>query len=472
MDFLKEKVLPVLASAPLCDHCIGRQFGNLLTGLTNKERGEALKTVTAAYLSWLRKNKDEILLDPSHIERETDALINLSSTGYLPANHELTKLGLELPEKRTCRLCNGVFTSEFFDEVIESAVNQIKESKIEFATFLVGSLIPGSLAENEEEFKARHGLAHGEMMKAELNREIGKALLERPEFSSKSVEFQIPDIIFLVDVEQRKVHPKLNPLFIYGRYQKLERGIPQSRWDCKHCRGKGCEECSFTGKRYPISVEEITAEPAIEMTEGTTAKFHGSGREDIDARMLGKGRPFVLEVVEPKKRFIDLKVLEKKINESTAVKVILEGFATREIVRMIKVHDPGITKKYHALVQLDKPASEITRSFEEIQESLIQSVIHQRTPLRVSHRRADLVRKRRLMTMTITPVIGDDHKLEMNIHCEGGLYVKELISGDEGRTVPSFSELAGTAARIIELDVVEVDEKIDHELLNHVEKPA
>ena len=39
--------------------------------------------------------------------------------------------------------------------------------------------------------------------------------------------------------------------------------------------------------------------------------------------------------------------------------------------------------------------------------------------------------------------------------------MKELISGDDNRTIPSFSELAGTEAVIVELDVVDVDERFD-----------
>jgi len=29
--------------------------------------------------------------------------------------------------------------------------------------------------------------------------------------------------------------------------------------------------------------------------------LHASGREDVDVRMLGKGRPFILEIVSPKR---------------------------------------------------------------------------------------------------------------------------------------------------------------------------
>ena len=50
----------------------------------------------------------------------------------------------------------------------------------------------------------------------------------------------------------------------------------------------------------------------------------------------------------------------------------------------------------------------------------------------------------------------DDYAM-IEVHCEGGLYVKELISSDEGRTIPSLTGLLGSQAFVTELDVVGVD---------------
>jgi tRNA pseudouridine synthase 10 len=44
----------------------------------------------------------------------------------------------------------------------------------------------------------------------------------------------------------------------------------------------------------------------------------------------------------------------------------------------------------------------------------------------------------------------------MIIKTEGGLYIKELISSDEGRSNPSVTEVLGTQAICAELDVIEV----------------
>jgi tRNA pseudouridine synthase 10 len=45
----------------------------------------------------------------------------------------------------------------------------------------------------------------------------------------------------------------------------------------------------------------------------------------------------------------------------------------------------------------------------------------------------------------------------MIVECEGGLYIKELISGDEGRSKPSVSEVLGINALCEQLDVLQVN---------------
>jgi len=50
----------------------------------------------------------------------------------------------------------------------------------------------------------------------------------------------------------------------------------------------------------------------------------------------------------------------------------------------------------------------------------------------------------------------DETHAEIDFHGDGGLYIKELVSGDEDRTNPSLSGQLGVAALVIDLDVLEV----------------
>ena len=82
--------------------------------------------------------------------------------------------------------------------------------------------------------------------------------------------------------------------------------------------------------------------------------FHASGREDIDARMLGTGRPFVVEVSKPKKRSVDLKQIEKPVNAEAVGKVEVSElhFTSKDDVRHLKKGE-GAQKEYRLLAEFE-----------------------------------------------------------------------------------------------------------------------
>lgn len=49
-------------------------------------------------------------------------------------------------------------------------------------------------------------------------------------------------------------------------------------------------------KLYPTSIQEEIANDILPHFKCNNYKFSTGGREDIDVRMLGNGRPFVLEI--------------------------------------------------------------------------------------------------------------------------------------------------------------------------------
>ena len=87
-----------------------------------------------------------------------------------------------------------------------------------------------------------------------------------------------------------------------------------------------------------------------------------------------------------------------------------------------------------------------------IEEKLTNAVIRQQTPLRVLHRRVDRIREKHIYKARIKRLAPDS--VEMRIRCQGGLYIKELITGDEGRTKPCVAEIINARAEPLELDVL------------------
>ena len=63
---------------------------------------------------------------------------------------------------------------------------------------------------------------------------------------------------------------------------------------------------------------------------------------------------------------------------------------------------------------------------------------------------------RRRTVHDVSAVQVDERTYELTLVVDGGLYVKELIHGDNGRTTPSFRDLLGVEPEKIELTVLGV----------------
>jgi tRNA pseudouridine synthase 10 len=435
-----EKAYELLEKHPLCEHCLGRQFAALARGVENNERGQALKLSLTMQASALSLSGDK---------NASKCLKVLAVNGFsIEAKEALRQSRKRLPkaEAKTCFLCDNKFQS--VDILVQKALKQA--AYYEYTTFLVGIELPVKVEEREDEFKAALNVAYGESLRHEFGRVLGKRIEKQ---TGKTVEFRKPDLAIVVNPFKETVALQVNPLFVAGRYRKLVRDLPQSKWFCSSCRGRGCEKCGGTGKLYPESVEEIVSKPLVEAAEGEKSAFHASGREDIDARMLGTGRPFVVEISKPKKRSIDLTRILEAINATGSGKVQVSRlrFTNRDVVRRLKKAESA-QKEYRVLVEFERDVS--AAELQRVEQELTGASIKQQTPLRVVHRRADLIREKYIYRVKVKKVA--PKQAEMIVRCQGGLYVKELVSGDEGRTVPSVSSLLGTAAKTLKLDVLKV----------------
>jgi tRNA pseudouridine synthase 10 len=431
----------MLEKYPLCDNCLGRQFALLGHGVQNEDRGRTIKLALAfeAHASALSKGKQGMKV-----------LKVLATNGFSDIAREIaSRLGEHIDAEdvpKECFLCEGKLGLR--DDLAEKALDILQE--YEYSSFLAGMDFPLKIAEREDEFRAEFGVSYGESLRKEFTRTVGKRIAEQ---SGKDVDFKRPDVVVLIEPFSSNVRLQVNPLFIAGRYKKLVRSIPQSKWYCSECRGKGCAKCNWTGKMYSESVQEIVEKPLLEATNGAGASFHASGREDIDARMLGSGRPFVIEIASPKKRFLDLEKIEEAVNVFGTDKVMVSGlkFANRDVVRKLK-GDESKQKEYRVSIEFEKRITKEDMHF--LEKNLTNVMIKQKTPIRVLHRRADMMREKYIYEVGVKKL--SLQKAEMTLRCQGGLYVKELVTGDEGRTVPSVSELLKNRAKPLELDVLNI----------------
>ncbi|MGY5881226.1 MAG: tRNA pseudouridine(54/55) synthase Pus10 [Candidatus Thorarchaeota archaeon] len=428
----------------LCDKCLGRQFGWLSTNTTNRDRGYSLKlTLCMSADAQLKLGEKEIA---------SITLRSLAGNGmFTPARMIADKNNIEYETQETCYLCT-VDEESVFERVTLVAERIAGLAKdIEFESFLVGSIPPPLLAERQDELSGIHSIMHAETLKSHFNRELG---IQLHELIQKPVDFMKPEVVFVYSMESDELKVQINPVFIYGMYRKLVRGIPQSKWDCKKCRGRGCEECNGTGRKYQDSISEYVGVPTQSIVDGSRFKFHAAGREDIDVLMLGNGRPFVVEITEPRVRTPDLDEITKSINSEAEGKIEVHELVLTDRFQLQKLKEDASTnvKEYEALIETDGPVTKKALKLVEKEFKAIE--IEQRTPHRVSHRRADLVRKKVIHEISLKK--NKDGLLKATFKVQGGTYIKELISGDEGRTIPSIAEKLGTGCKCAELNVTAI----------------
>ncbi|MBN2330706.1 MAG: tRNA pseudouridine(54/55) synthase Pus10 [Candidatus Aenigmarchaeota archaeon] len=364
----------VLKRGPVCDNCLGRQAAQVSTGMTNRDRGKALRQMLGA--------------------------------GREPAK---------------CGVCMGIFKR--IDGYADAAAKRL--AKLEYETFLVGTKMSCDFIRSEESLWEDVGIDYCESIRSELNRELGKLIWKKVKHE---VDEKSPDVLVILNLEKDRIDLQVKSLFISGGYKKLVRGIPQTKWD-----------------KYRETVEDIIAAPLLKATGGEGHSMHAAGREDIDARCLD-WRPFVFEIKNPVRRKIDLRLMRAKIKKSGKVEVSGLSFSDKKQVPIVKSmrHD----KTYSVLVEFERPV----KSIEAVEG--VKGYVSQRTPTRVMHRRADLTRKRRVIDISWKRI--NNKNFELQIKGEAGLYVKELVTGDSGRTKPSIAGLLGNPAAVKALDVIKI----------------
>lgn len=144
----------------------------------------------------------------------------------------------------------------------------------------------------------------------------------------------------------------------------------------------------------------------------------------------------------------------KSINDKADGKIYVRelSFVGKNMIETLK--SLKADKTYKLKVTFKEPVPE--KELKACLESLSGTEINQQTPRRVVHRRADIVRKRYVNSIKLDELTEEGYAYII-VNCEGGLYVKELISGDDGRTNPSLSGLLGIYTLVEDLDVINVD---------------
>ena len=257
-----------------------------------------------------------------------------------------------------------------------------------------------------------------------------------------------------------------------------------------------------------ITTATATAAAVKEMV----VSMHCCGREDMDVRMLGNGRPFCLKVSGaiqfPTQSALDRITSLVSMEHKEDVRVTGLWRCEATVWKNMQTIAEEKHKSYTCLIYcMTPPSLQMLQEQEQVQEQeeeqkserignckpfvvsdeqlqLLENcwktteatskiinddincytieneklLIHQRTPLRVLHRRSLLTRQRHVYdihTRRLSP-----HCFQMSLSTSAGTYVKEFVTGDFGRTIPSVSSMLGCRAVIFQLDVTKLHDDL------------
>ena len=306
-------------------------------------------------------------------------------------------------------------------------------SSIEECEMFVEQALPGALTPRRNRGRRRT------KTKVEMNLSLVKKALE--ETNLEEFEEFLPMTTLHCSCQVEFLH---RPLYIAGRYNKYSRTLPQTPWVVEGV------------KKVETSIQELICDQLLRVIRATEMRFSASGREDVDVRMLGSGRPFLIEMINPRKVVVsemELSQLQVSINSGTdAISVKQLKVVSKDASRLLKEGEEEKRKFYSALIWT---RNEIAPEQLVFLSELKNLQIEQKTPIRVLHRRTLATRPRTIYSLQATFI--DTHHFRLLLSTQAGTYIKEFVHGDFGRTQPNLRQLMKQEVDILLLDVDEVE---------------
>ncbi|WP_069807575.1 tRNA pseudouridine(55) synthase [Vulcanisaeta thermophila] len=399
-----EKSLEILRKYPLCDHCLGRLFARLGFGLSNEERGRAIK-------DYIHMAIHQHILNEGLTQVDIENLRTLALSGHEPSIKLLKALGVQVDAK-PCYVCGGLFRN--MDTWVDRIVNALKSLDADYKTFRVGTRVPSEILRRELGITSEFNITTAESIKRELNRELGKRVMEAV---GKGFSRERPDVEVLLDISTGDVKVTLEPIYILARYRKTTR----TRLDTN---------AITNGLR--------------ELFKADDTELHFGIRDSAGVRVLGEGKPLAIRVVNPRRRPNPEDVVKAVNNQGVSItKPLVIG---RSELSRFKSEVRNSAVVYRALALTRDPLNQ------DAINSLINYFRNRQVNqfIRVGRR----VKRRVSMVYEINVRLITPNTLELLIRCQANLNVRGLIHGYWGSVEPSISGFLGTETKPLEIDLI------------------
>ena len=382
----------------------------------------------------MSEEHDKIIHQSKSILKECDLCDNCLGRFFINSTHLSSgkRLGNKIRNSTNsravtkCYICKNLFSNA----VLYVKMMQNASMRYEFSTFTVGAILKQSIIERDDKLRSKFHLHGVDGIKTAVTRELGKKFARK---TRTRIDHLLPDIIFTINFRTEQCDVKTKPIFLYGRYIKNKRGLPQKEESCQDCKGKGCIFCNNHGIVSFDSVEGKISKFLYEKFETDQVKFTWIGGEDKTSLVMGNGRPFFAKLLSPKKRNVRLakkyNLDEIMIHALRKIDHIPNGsIRFKSKIKMLVLAKNGIpSNKLKRLKQLVTIPIEITDSNNKQHKRAIHKLKY---------------KKNSLQSFTV------------EIEADGGIPIKRFVDGFN--IIPNISSILGIQCSCEKFDINQI----------------
>ncbi|NOJ30373.1 MAG: hypothetical protein DA328_09435 [Nitrososphaeraceae archaeon] len=351
--------------------------------------------------------------------------------------------------KKNCYICHGLLSKISY--MVLSINSKIK--KFDFKNWLIGIKLPTYMYDNEDVVRSKFKIRGKKNIKTDFLERLRNAigiLLKKP------LVFKKPDIVInleIYDDDSFEVFVKSRPMFVLGRYVKRISGLDQKNKICEknnQIQNHVQYNSDSVGKIYH-SIEQIIKEKLAVMY--SDKKEHQIdifwiGGEDKDSLVLGKGRPFIAEICNPKKRYrsetdkefcTDKNYAYKKNFRKKGVCIFIDKIL--DALPKGKIH---FVNKIRIYVQCNEPISQI---------DINKLKILKEKEIVTDYKSNRIIKK----IYSIRTKYLDTNKFVLTIISDGGLFIKQFIGDNSSSMNTSVSEMLGRTCTCLKFDILDID---------------
>ena len=382
----------------------------------------------------MSEEHDKIIHQSKSILKECDLCDNCLGRFFINSTHLSSgkRLGNKIRNSinsravTKCYICKNLLSNaDLYVKMMQNA-----SMGYEFSTFTVGAILKQSIIERDDKLRSKFHLHGVDGIKTAVTRELGKKFVSK---TKKRIDHLLADITFTINFKTERCNVKTKPIFLYGKYIKDKRGLPQKEESCQDCKGKGCIFCNNHGIVSFDSVEGKISQFLYEKFETNQVKFTWIGGEDKTSLVMGNGRPFFAKLLSPKKRNVRL------AKKSNLDKIMIHALRKIDHIPNGSIHFKSkikmlVSAKNNISSNRLKKLKQLVTVPIEITDS--NNKQHKKTIHKVNYK------KNSLQSFTV------------EIEADGGIPIKRFVDGFN--IIPNISSLLGTQCSCEKFDINQI----------------